>query len=208
MWTRKKNYIDMINILAPLNIFAGTLTLTTQFVIPCSKPALQALFALASQLFIASLVALVVLFLLLYGFWDEDSIDGYRHKLVVSQLLIVGIAMMAAFFVLEAALVVAGNFFIGGFGIGLVLVISVAATIVGGTIQPKTHVRAGGPGPSFVLLEHDVPPNLEAWQFCILVVLYILEALLFLAVLVLGIWKAKDPDVGKHCNCNSTTSIS
>ncbi|KAH7190148.1 hypothetical protein DER44DRAFT_797620, partial [Fusarium oxysporum] len=203
---RKMVYGDMINILAPINIFADTITLTIQFIIPCSNPTAQALFALASQLFITGLVALMVVFLLLYGFWDEDDITGMRHNFVVCQLIFIGIVMLSAFFVLGAALVVVGNHFVGGLGIGLIFVICLTSAIIGCTICCNTYVAVGGYGPR-VVERHGVPADFSNAKVFFLMVLYVLEWILFVFMLGLGIRKAIDPDAEKQCNVNPSTSM-
>jgi len=77
----KKFYTDMASILIPLAIFAGGITLATQFIIQCPNTRLQALLALASQLFLATPLALLPVYLVLYGLKDEDSIsyESQRH---------------------------------------------------------------------------------------------------------------------------------
>jgi hypothetical protein len=67
--SQKKYYMNVINLLAPLAMFAGSLTIATQFVTPCSEPSLESLLVLASELFLGSLAGLLIVFLLFYGFW-------------------------------------------------------------------------------------------------------------------------------------------
>ena len=71
----KKFYTDMASILIPLAIFAGGMTLATQFIIQYPNTRLQALLALASQLFLATPLTLLPVYLVLYDLKDEDSIS-------------------------------------------------------------------------------------------------------------------------------------
>jgi hypothetical protein len=49
-------------------MFVGDLTIATQFVTSFSEPNFASLLALVSELFLASLAGLFIIFLLLYGF--------------------------------------------------------------------------------------------------------------------------------------------
>jgi len=105
----KKFYTDMASILIPLAIFAGGITLATQFIIQCPNTRLQALLALASQLFLATPLSLLPVYLVLYGLKDEDSIsyESQRHAFVCTQFVISGILLSAAFVLLGTAIYVA-----------------------------------------------------------------------------------------------------
>jgi hypothetical protein len=111
------------SILIPLAIFAGGNTLATQFIIQCPNTRLQALLALASRLFLATPLALLPVYLVLYGLKDEGSIsyESQRHAFVCTQLVISGIMLSTAFVLLGTAIYVADETekTIGSWGLGL-----------------------------------------------------------------------------------------
>lgn len=199
--------MDVINILAPLNIFAGGLTIATQFVTPCSEPNLENLLALASELFLASIAGLVIVFLLLYGFWDTDIIqDGPkparccgwnlgRHSLVVAQIVIVGFMMIAAFFALGVAIIIIGNHWARGFGMALVFFMFVGAILIGIMIGRNKYVRVPGSlaGPPDPVPIHDVERDLTKGQGIALAWFFLLEFVIMVILVGLGIWQAIDP---------------
>jgi hypothetical protein len=66
--SQKEYCLGAINLLTPLAMFVGDLTIATQFVTSFSEPNFASLLALVSELFLASLAGLFIIFLLLYGF--------------------------------------------------------------------------------------------------------------------------------------------
>jgi hypothetical protein len=131
----KKFYTDMASILIPLAIFAGGITLATQFIIQCPNTRLQALLALASQLFLATPLALLPVYLVLYGLKDEDSIsyESQRHAFVCTQFVISGTMLSAAFVLLGTAIYVADETekTIGSWGLGLLTLLLLLAIATG-----------------------------------------------------------------------------
>jgi hypothetical protein len=131
----KKFYTDMASILIPLAIFAGGITLATQFIIQCPNTRLQALLALASQLFLATPLSLLPVYLVLYGLKDEDSIsyESQRHAFVCTQFVISGIMLSAAFVLLGTAIYVADETekAIGSWGLGLLTLLLLLAIATG-----------------------------------------------------------------------------
>jgi hypothetical protein len=131
----KKFYTDMASILIPLAIFAGGITLATQFIIQCPNTRLQALLALASQLFLATPLALLPVYLVLYGLKDEDSIsyESQRHAFVCTQFVISGTMLSAAFVLLGTAIYVADETekAIGSWGLGLLALLLLLAIATG-----------------------------------------------------------------------------
>jgi hypothetical protein len=69
----KKFYTDMAGVLIPLATFAGGLTLATQFIIPCPGSRLEALLQMASQLFLATPIVLLAIYLFLYRKADLEA---------------------------------------------------------------------------------------------------------------------------------------
>jgi hypothetical protein len=101
----KKFYTDMAAVLIPLATFAGGLTLATQFIIGCPGSRLEALLAMASQLFLAVPLVLLSIYLLLYRKPDNGTFDkSWQHGLVAGRFIIAGIMLGAAFLLLGAAL--------------------------------------------------------------------------------------------------------
>jgi succinate dehydrogenase hydrophobic anchor subunit len=199
--SQKKSFTEITKILAPLNAFAGGLALVAALLIPCSQPRLQGLFALASQLFLASLVALAVTFLLLHGFWDTDYITGSRKRLVLTQLIIIAMFMIAALFVLGAAVIEQGNHYVGGFGIALVAIFvlaAIAGVIVLGSLKVDDYYPIPG-GVTVAPEAHNVPRDLKWNHTLALGVLFAMEILLFIALLAFAIWKSVSPPVS-HCD--------
>jgi hypothetical protein len=195
--------MDVINVLAPLNTFAGALTLATQFVLPCTEDTLQALFVLASELYLSSLVALVTVFLLLYGFWDGDTITDYRHTLIIDQFTIIGMSMFAAFIVLEVSIIIAANRAIGIVGLILFCILTLTAGCEA-YILYTTHFEVVNRGVVIQDREHAVPVVLTPKQASSLATLFIAEGLCILCLCIVGIWKAVLPD---KRDCPNTTVL-
>jgi hypothetical protein len=119
----KKQYTDIASVMASLATFAGAVALATLFITNCPDSRLQALLALATQLLLASPLALVVVYLLLYGLLDDDHVLKARHSLVNCQFVIVGIMIATAFLLLGNALLVLLDNVIGIIGLALLAVI-------------------------------------------------------------------------------------
>jgi hypothetical protein len=127
----KKFYTDMVGVVAPLATFAGGLTLATQFIIQCPDSRLQALLALASQLFLASPLGCLLIYVLLYGFRDDEEITGQRRTFVVAQFFIVAMFLLMAFVILSVAVMVAGNTSVGVNGIVLLGLVIIGCVLAG-----------------------------------------------------------------------------
>lgn len=93
----QKVYASVVNTIATLTTFAASLTFVSQFVITCPGSRLQVLLGMASQLFLASLLGVMVVFFLLYKFDEDDNIRGIRHILIMIQFGLVGLMDIAAF---------------------------------------------------------------------------------------------------------------
>ncbi|EXJ91943.1 hypothetical protein A1O3_00493 [Capronia epimyces CBS 606.96] len=106
--------------------FAGAITLSTQLLIECPQSRLQALLALASQLFLATPLVLLGVVAVLHGransqavSWDEPS-----RAFIVAQFLISGIMVVVSFLLLGCAIYVAegegSEHAIGQWGLALI----------------------------------------------------------------------------------------
>jgi hypothetical protein len=195
--------MDVINVLAPLNTFAGGLTLATQFVLPCSEERLRALFVTASELYLSSLIALVTVFLLLYGFWDDDMIRGYRHTLIIDQFTMIGVAMIAAFILLGVAIIIGANQAIGIVGMFLFGILALTAAYEAYFLLSANFVTHGAKAVQDV--QHAVPRHLDFSETFVLLVLFTCEGLLLFALLGVGIWQVVHPP-GRNCS-NTNLSI-
>ncbi len=134
MRTTQKVYSSVITTIVGLSTFAAGLTFVTQFVITCPGSRLQVLLGMASQLFLASLLGVMVVFFLLYGIPEETFIAGTWHILVVIQFGLVGLMEIAAFLLLSVAILVAGNLVTGVWGLVLISVMIIGTIVVGGTV--------------------------------------------------------------------------
>jgi hypothetical protein len=106
---QKKFDTDMAGVVAPLATFAGGPTLGTQLLIQCPDSTLEALLTMASQFFLATPLACLLVFPLLYGLSDKDHAGEQRRNLVKYQFVIIGLYMAIAFMVLAVAIVVAAQ---------------------------------------------------------------------------------------------------
>jgi hypothetical protein len=207
----KKLYSDTLNVLSVLSTFAAGICLATQFATSCSDAALQGLLSAASELFLASLFALLLVFLLLYGFRDDDPINGRRHGWVVCHLSVVGCTMMAAFMFLGGAIIAAGNLLIGILGLVLLFILAVAAISLGISIYwrgANDYQQIPPPRQPLVRPDHQVPTDIGDLQVACLMVSFVLEIVLVVALVALGIWQAIDSDVSQDIknNCKPTTA--
>jgi hypothetical protein len=141
----KKFYTDMVGVVAPLATFAGGLTLATQFIIQCPDSRLQALLALASQLFLASPLGCLLIYVLLYGFDEKEDIEGRRRTFVVAQFFIVALFLLTAFVILSVAIMVAGKTAVGVNGIVLLGLVIIGCVLAGIGIY-ATGTTQGGVG--------------------------------------------------------------
>ncbi len=130
----QKEYSAVVNAIATLTTFAGSLTLASQFVITCPGSRLQVLLGLASQLFLASLMGVMVVFFLIYGFDEGNPVPGIWHFLIVIQFVLVGFMEITAFLLLSIAILVAGNLVTGVWGLVLISVMVVGTFVVGATV--------------------------------------------------------------------------
>jgi hypothetical protein len=200
---KKKQYTDLAGVMAPLATFAGAVTLATLFIINCPDSRLQSLLALASQLLLASPLALVVVYLFLYDLSDTDEVLGMRHRLVNCQFIIIGLMMAAAFVLLGAALLVLVNNVVGAFGLVLLTLIVFFTLITGFSIflrppqNPQMAFRlehGGGPLP---------PPRLSIFPAAVVTVLLVLEVIA--VILLLGFGGDYTVDSPFQYGCNTTT---
>jgi hypothetical protein len=127
----QKVYAAVSAILFQLATFAGGLTFATQFIITCSESRLQILLGIASQLFLGSLLGLVVVFFLMYGFGENEPLPPNVHAAVLVQFMIVGIMNIAAFVLLVVSVLVAGNVTSGIFGLVLLGVFVIGSVVLG-----------------------------------------------------------------------------
>lgn len=118
-YPKKKFYTDLASILFITSTFTGTVTLGTQFILidKCQGSPVQALLIFSSQFFLASPVALVTIYVALHGYSDNTSIRGYRHNLIICQLLLVGSMQCTGYLSLSVAILYFGGNFIGPGGI-------------------------------------------------------------------------------------------
>lgn len=192
----KKQYTDIASVMASLATFAGAVTLATLFILNCPDSRLQALLALATQLLLASPLALVVAYLLLYGLFDNDYVVKERHILVNCQFVIVGIMMAAAFLLLGSALLVLLDDVIGGIGLVLLVVIVLFTLGIGFLILCRTREAQA-------VNNRPEPRELSHCTKVFTTVLVILEALVLIFLLGFGGDDAEDRHVQ---NCTTTTT--
>ena len=127
----------MASVLVPLATFAGGLTLATQFIIQCPGSRLEALLQMAAQLFLASPIVLLAVYLFLYQKADTevgaDFLGYVQHDLVVAQFVTAGFMIAIAFLLLGYALLSAqvGPRAIGIWGLVLLGTVMVVALISG-----------------------------------------------------------------------------
>lgn len=207
---QKKAYSDSANVLSVLSTFAAGIAVATQFTSPCSDAKLQALLSTASELFLASLFALFIVFLLLYGFSDEDPIGLGRHDIVVANLVWVGLILIAGFMFLGGAIVAAGNVVLGIAGLVVLAVLAAAAAVVGcyicdQSVSDYEQVPVGANPP---LRNHVIPADIGEHQISWLWGFFWLEIIGGVALVVLGIWQAISPlqnESLNHCKPTTTT---
>jgi hypothetical protein len=145
----KKDYTDMAGALIALSTFAGGLTIATQFIAQCPGTRVEALLAMASQLFLGTPLCLMTVYLYLYGVNDDIKVS-YRsslHAFIVVQFTISGLLLSTAFVLLGTAILAAevDDKVIGAFGLvllGLFLVIGVVAGFIKSGFW---RFRPGGP---------------------------------------------------------------
>ena len=115
-------------------------------IILCPNSQLSIFLALASQLFLVSLLSLVIIYLLLYGLKDEDPVLSNRHFHLIFQFFLIGIMIAAAFIFLGAALLTAtvGKHDIGIIGLVLLSTLEARAIVIGFTIA----IRSKGLSPT------------------------------------------------------------
>ena len=145
----KKDYTDMAGALIALSTFAGGFTVATQFIAQCPGTRVQALLAMASQLFLGTPLCLMTVYLYLYGIKDDIKVN-YRsslHALVVVQFTVSGLLLSTAFVLLGAAILAAevDDKVIGACGLVLLGVFLVIAVIAGFVKSGLWKFRPGGP---------------------------------------------------------------
>ena len=150
----KKFYTDMAGTLIPLATFAGGLTLATQFIIKCPQSRLQSLLALAAQLFLATPLALLPVYLLLYGLGDQGVVkyDSKTHAVVCTQFVISGVMLSAGFVLIGTAIYVAEEppKMIGSWGLGL-LGLLLFLGIMAGLVRTKLWKWVPGLGSNTII---------------------------------------------------------
>lgn len=220
----KKFYTDMVGVVAPLATFAGGLTLATQFIIQCPDSRLQALLALASQLFLASPLGCLLIYVLLYGFDDKENIKGQRRSFVIAQFFIVALFLLTAFVILSVAIMVAGNTGVGINGIillGLVIVGCVLAgmgiwttgtlPVEGATNRRSLREKLKGWRESFVawwrftIRHQEGCKDVGYWTARLLLAAFILEIVEAFVLLGFGSTAAADARFQRGCTGTVTT---
>lgn len=136
----------MIGVLGPLATFAGGLTIATQFIIQCPDSRLQVLLAMTSELFLASVLGTVVMYLILYGLDEQDPVIGRRRHCLIFQFCIVGFMFTGAFMLLAVALMVAvqGTHVIGIIGLVLIGILVAGAIFMGCVIMYRRRKKVFG----------------------------------------------------------------
>ena len=132
--TRVEQYSVTAGSMSGIATFAGAITLSTQLLIQCPNSRLQALLALASQLFLATPLVLLGVAAVLHGRRGDDPIewDESSRAFIVAQFMIAGVMLIASFLLLGCAIYVAdvAHHDIGRWGlvmISLIMVIIVVA---------------------------------------------------------------------------------
>lgn len=131
----RKDYTDMASVLIALSTFAGGFTIATRFIAECPRTRVQALLAIASQLFLGTPLCLSTIYLYLYDL-KENSKVNYRsrlHALIVVQFAVSGLMLSTAFILLGVAIFAAevDGKIIGTMGIVLLGIFLIIATIIG-----------------------------------------------------------------------------
>lgn len=101
----KKSYIDLASVLMITSTFAGAFTLTTCFTIVCPEGRAATLLLWASQLFLSIPPAILIIYILLFSFEDNDPIDdtyqlalGAQFALILVLLTLLFTSIALAFF--------------------------------------------------------------------------------------------------------------
>ena len=193
----------MAGVLVPLATFAGGITLATRFIITCPGSRLEALLALASQLFLATPLVLLAVYLLLYGRADTDAIarNKAEHLLVVGQFIVAATALGAAFVIVGVAIFVAqvGDYKIGIGGLvllGLVVAMALLSGCMGPSFRGKIPTEAD-PRSRAVFRANPIR------YFHVGMVL--VQLLAIITLLILGGYSSSKACVQHGCTANATT---
>ncbi|KAJ9606850.1 hypothetical protein H2200_008860 [Cladophialophora chaetospira] len=191
----KKFYTDMASVLIPLATFAGGLTLATQFIIQCPGSRLEALLALASQLFLVAPFVLLSVYLLLYQYDDNEFQEGWQHGLVAGQFCVAGIMLCAGLMLLASALFVAQ---LGARGIGIwgIVLLSV---VVGILVFCGLVISCAPRTKELPFKDHHYSPQ---GVFCFLVV-WVTEVIFVLFLLIFGGRIAERACIARGCSVDN-----
>lgn len=132
--TRVEHYSSTAQTVSGIATFAGSITLSTQLLIQCPNSRLQALLALASQLFLATPLVLLGVVAVLHGRRGDDPVNWNEtsRAFIVAQFLVSGFMLIVAFLLLSCAIYVAdaSRHEIGRWGLamlGLILLVVIVA---------------------------------------------------------------------------------
>ena len=157
---------------------------------------------MASQLFLASLLGVMVIFFLLYGIDEDTVIDRIWHALILTQFLLVGFMEIAAFLLLSTAILVAGNLVTGVWGMVLITVMIVGTIVVGTTVKWRPW-----PG-EYHVPSPEITNVITRIRIAAVVVLFILELGGFGLLLGFGSQAASDANPQWGCVRNDSFAVS
>ena len=131
--TRVEQYSTTAQTVSGIATFAGAITLSTQLLIQCPDSRLQALLALASQLFLATPLVLLGVAAVLHGKGGNEAVDWDEpsRAFIVAQFMVSGVMLIASFLLLGCAIYVADvtHHDIGRWGLVLVSLIMVTLVV-------------------------------------------------------------------------------